>query len=167
MSASTMVYVDPLVWPSTAGGDGRQVAWMLHGLAAELEAICGALALAKRLRDELASGEVGLLAQRLDAIASVAVPVGLDSAHLASVLEAWSPQACAHLRVAGERRREVLAAVRGWARLARQSLLDVAGPERGLARVIDGLVAAGQAVVAADEVLLACVRVPGGGQRRE
>ncbi len=167
MSASMMVRVEPLVWPPPAGGDSRQVSGMLHGLAVELAAIRDALALAERLRDELASGEVGLLAQRLGAIDSVAVPVGHDSTHLAGMLGAWSPQAGVHLRVAGEHRREILAAVRGWTWLAGQGLLKEARLGSGLGRVVDSLTAAGEAVVAADEALLACVRVPGDGQRCE
>ena len=167
MSGAAMVGVEPLGWPPTAGNPTRQVAWMLHGLAVELEALWGALELARRLRDECASGETDLLAQRLSAIASVAVPVGQDSAHLARMLDIEIPRAGSHLREAGERRRGVLAVVRGWTRLARQDLLEEARLEAGLARVVDELAAAGQAVVAADAALLACVRVRGPDPRRE
>lgn len=118
MSVATMVGVEPLVWPPSADDHARRVAWMLHGLAVELDAIWCALGLARRLRDEHASGDIDQLAQRLSAVASAAVPVGHDSADLASMLDAEVPQAGAHLRQAGERRRDVLAAVRGWTRLA-------------------------------------------------
>lgn len=167
MSGAAMVGIEPLGWPPTAGNPTRQVAWMLHGLAVELEALWGALELARRLRDEHVSGDIDRLAQQLSAVASAAVPVGQDSAHLASMLDAEVLQAGAHLREASERRREVLTVVRGWMRLARHGLLDQARVGPGLAGVIDELAAAGQAVVAADAALLACVRVPKAVVERE
>jgi hypothetical protein len=83
------------------------------------------------------------------------------------MLEAEAPQAGAHLREAGERRREILAVVRGWTRLSHRGLLEEAAIEPGLGRVIDGLIAAGEVVVAADAALLACVEVQEAVSRRE
>ena len=170
-AAVVMLAIEPLGWSSTAVG-GRPLAGMLHGLAIELEAVWRACELADALRAEIASGgdgeqDLGRLSERLAAIASAAVPVGHDAAHLVAMLQRVDRQASTRLRRAGEHRREAVTMLRGWVRLARHGLLDGSRVASGLSWVVSELTAAGRALVAADAALLSCVGLPGTPLARE